>query len=850
MTDGADKNENGEEPRFTERFPEERATERFDEPRATARFEEAASSDAATRSAPAPGALVPGETVDGRYRVEEGPVGEPSGEAVVYRCADLEGGGAVALKHYHEKMSPKASVVAQLLSIRHRDIVAIRGWGVWAGRAYEVMDYCEGGSLADFMPFDEETLRRVCRSVVRGLHHLHQNGIIHRDIKPTNLFFLDAGRTDIVIGDFGVSSMMESGERVRKTASAHFFTLDYAAPELLDGKEVGPKTDYYALGVTLLHLLAGRSPFHGMDRTAVLGAHFRGRVPRPEGMSPAFARLISGLLRVSPESRWGYAQVRAWVKGEPVFTDEGVPDREEVAAGRRVPYRSLPEITTPREMARRMNDFDVKRDMLRGFVSQWVMLFDTALGREVARIEEQYADHLDLGAFKLKYLLDPTLPLEFGDSQAVNLQQLVDLLAAPFLTNRDELVKLFRAGCIEIWIKALGGDPAAAEALARRIRDVRVRVKDPDVALFALMHTLDPARPMAFGPARVKTPEELPRLIQGNAAQTGRLVNHLFSGRLAEWMRAAFPDRREDAAFLDRCAREHTRADAELAVFRFCCHFDPETPFRLNISTAATPAELAAVIARTPQSMQDGARMLARGWIRTWLVETGRMRDTAAFDEVIADPVSSWSRKLEAVLKLLNPDMGGPVALADAEELDGGRLTVEDTGTVRVNIFNGGRGHLSGTVILETVSAGFAMADVTIEGNAVTAVVHLTGQGLEPGSRQEARIVAETNGGRLVIPVHFEVARPGWRALGRTLRSGLVIAAVMGLFRLTVAAVEPARNLMVVPWPRGDEAVRGDRVLAYLVLLMLLTNAVIVGGLYLVSVIRLNRSDDGGEGGG
>ena len=133
--------------------------------------------------------------MDGRYRVEKGPVGEPSGEAVVYRCADLEGGGAVALKHYHEKMSPKASVVAQLLSIRHRDIVAIRGWGVWAGRAYEVMDYCEGGSLADYMPFDEETLRRVCRSVVRGLHHLHQKNQICQMLQRLGRMGIRATRT-------------------------------------------------------------------------------------------------------------------------------------------------------------------------------------------------------------------------------------------------------------------------------------------------------------------------------------------------------------------------------------------------------------------------------------------------------------------------------------------------------------------------------------------------------------------------------------------------------------------------------------------------------------------------------
>ena len=163
MTDGVEKNGKGEEPRFTERFPEERATERFDEPRATARFEEAAPGES-PRQAPA-GTLSPGETVDGRYRVEEGPIGDASGEAVVYRCTDLESGGDVALKHYHDKMAPKQAVVELLLSIRHRDVVAIRGWGAWGGRAYEVMDYCAGGSLAEFMPFDEEALAQYRENV-------------------------------------------------------------------------------------------------------------------------------------------------------------------------------------------------------------------------------------------------------------------------------------------------------------------------------------------------------------------------------------------------------------------------------------------------------------------------------------------------------------------------------------------------------------------------------------------------------------------------------------------------------------------------------------------------------------
>ncbi|MBW7866148.1 MAG: serine/threonine protein kinase [Candidatus Hydrogenedens sp.] len=827
--------------RPTERFSEPRPTERFADPRATERFG-GAPAPARGDAAPVPGLLMADEVVDGRYRVLDGPIGESSGEAEVYRCADLVGDETVALKLYHEKSAPKESVLQSLLSMRHPDVVALRGHGVWHGRTYEVMDHCAGGSLADHMPFGEAALKGMLREIVRGLQYLHNGGIVHRDIKPSNLFFRDAECRDMVIGDFGVSSMLEPGERVRKTTSAGFFTLDYAAPELIDGKQVGPKTDYYSLGITLLHLLAGRSPFAGMDRNAVLGAHFRGRVPRPENLSPDFARLVNGLLRVRPEARWGHRQVAAWLRGEPVLTDDGLPDRDEVETGRRIPYRSRPEITTPAEMARRTKDFDVCRDLLRGFVSQWVMLFDIRLGREVAALEEEFADNIELGAFKLKYLLDPTLPLEIGDLRLANMAEAVEALARPSVPCREDFVKALQSGCLEIWVAAMGGD-RAARALAKRIAELRERVKDPELGLFALLHTLDPARPMAFGPVRLKTPEEIPAALNAGPNLYSRAVGCLFGGWFAEWLRAAFPHREADIAFLEKLAETYTRSDAETAVFALRCHFDPATPLRCGAVLAATPEELAAAIARSPASMEEGARLLSRGMIRLWLTGTGRLTDTAALDEVLADPVASWQRKMEAVLRLLNPDIGGPVVLADADALDAGLLTTEDTKVLELMFFNGGRGHLSGTITLDSESSGFVMGEKPIEGDSVTVKIYLSGQGLEPGSRQEARVVAVTNGGRLEIPLQFTVGRPGWRILGRSVAVGALVGGALGVFRLTLGAMNPAQNRGMMPWPWTLDAADLLPYWGYVPAALLLVLAAGGAAYYAVNVWDMNRED-------
>jgi len=638
--------------------------------------------------------------------------------------------------------------------------------------------------------------------------------------------------------------MLEAPGRVRRTGTAAFFTLDYAAPELIDGKEVGPKTDYYALGITLLHLLAGRSPFEGMDKNTILGCHFRGNVPRNTGLSQRFSVLIKGLLRLDPERRWGHQQLAAWLRGEPVFTDDGLPDRDDAPVGRRVPYRSLPEITTPREMARRLKDFDAGRDLLRGFISQWLMFFDTALGKRVADLEEEFAENTELGVFKLRYLLDPTRPLEVGDLQITNLEDLATYLDRTMIPCRAEMEKALLSGCIEVWVAAMGDESGEARMLAKRIEAMRKRVKDPEMALFALLHALDPSRPLVFGPERILAPGDLPGALERHPELAARVAAWLFGGRLIEWMRAAYPARLEDIGFLEWCARTYTRGDPDQAVFAIRCHFDPETPFRLGLSTARSPKELAGAIARSPVAFEEGTRFLTRGWLRTWLTLTGRLKDPGALDEVVSDPVASWPRKMEAVLHLLDPELGGPAVLADVAEIDGGVVSTEEGKSIAFTIFNGGRGHLSGTVSLDTASVGISMAEHPFEGGPETLKVYMTGRGLDPGSRQVGHIVVNSNGGRLVIPVWFEVVRPGWAILLRCAKTGAVAAGCAAALRIFLQLIDPRHSPGFIEWPDRSamSGYAGREFYGPIAMLLLVLAA--GTAYYVVEVYRRNSDDD------
>ena len=779
----------------TDRFVEAGVTNRFEPVQFTDVLPEARTAAFITLSS--------GELVDDRFRVEEGPLGMTTGEADIFRCTDTRTGEPVALKLYRENISPKQDILNTLMNIRHPDIITLKGYGIWAGHFYEVMDYCAGGSLADYMPVEETEARTWLVEIVNGLQYLHGQGIIHRDIKPNNIFFRKPNKEDLVIGDFGVSSILESNEKVRRTATGTFFTLDYAAPELIDGKEVSAKTDYYALGITLIHLVEGKSPFVGMDKNTILGCHFRGNVPRPKVASEEFRKLLNGLLRVVPESRWGYRQILDWLEGRPIFTDDGLPDRDDVYVGRRVPYRSLPEITTPIEMAQRLYDFDAARDLQRGYVSQWAMFFDTELGRRIAQLEEEFADNPDLAVFQLRYSLDPTLPLQVGRFKVYSVAELVDLLLKHRDACRQQLEDLLYSGSIEVWVAALQ-DSEEARELARRIGGIRIRVKHRAMGLFALIYTVNPSLPLQFARGdAIKAPEDLERVVGKSPYLTNRVTQCLYGGQFEEWMRCVFPHREDDIRFVEQCVEAHSD-NTELGLFAVRCHFNPAIPLRFGGEDVHTPEELAGRIGKDAWGFEQGMRLLNNGWIRTWLVCTGRLKDPSPFDEIVTDETITDGRKMEAVLHILDPTFPWPRPVADVPSIDAGMISTESSRSVRVTISNAGRGYLSGVITLDTSGAAqsshMVMETAAIEGGPTTAEITLVGRGLPIGAEEHGKAVVTTNGGVIEIPICFRATAPLKRMLLRSLGVGAIGGGLLGAFRYAIQFLMPQYAYQLIDW--------------------------------------------------
>ena len=126
-------------------------------------------------------------------------------------------------------------------------------------RYCELMEYLRGGTLNSYeIKADINKFRRIALQAAAALECCHKNNVIHKDIKPSNFFFRDEAQTEVVLGDFGISSIITDGSYMHCTTQSR--TPVYAAPEMyddvIDGKvEISPAVDYYSLGtVSYTHL--------------------------------------------------------------------------------------------------------------------------------------------------------------------------------------------------------------------------------------------------------------------------------------------------------------------------------------------------------------------------------------------------------------------------------------------------------------------------------------------------------------------------------------------------------------------------------------------------------------------
>ncbi|MDQ3035828.1 MAG: serine/threonine protein kinase [Myxococcota bacterium] len=224
-------------------------------------------------------ALVPGATLDERFRL----VREIASGAMgaVWEAIDLSGrvdapaiaaGSRVALKVLRPELHSEPSIrrrfrreASILQSISHPAVVRILDLGTGAGeRSYTVMELLHGETLEARLARDgrlaPRALAPLVRAIAEGLAAVHAHGVIHGDLKPSNVFLAAEGSSPAKIVDFGLSKI-EGLERLTRTGELTG-TPAYMAPELLTGAgELDARIDQYALGVVLHQALAGRLPF-------------------------------------------------------------------------------------------------------------------------------------------------------------------------------------------------------------------------------------------------------------------------------------------------------------------------------------------------------------------------------------------------------------------------------------------------------------------------------------------------------------------------------------------------------------------------------------------------------------
>ena len=243
------------------------------------------------------------------------------GMSVVYLAEDLRLGRRVALKLLAADLAEDESFRDRFLeesrlaaSIDHPNIVPIYEAGVTEDLLFIAMRYVEGGDLSERVqlgPLDPGEAIGILAQVASALDAAHARGLVHRDVKPSNLLLDRGTRPDgsdhVYLADFGlvkrVSGKTGSGD------DGHLLgTIDYVAPEQIAGEEIDGRADVYSLGCVLYECLVGQPPFRRDSEIAVVFAHLEGEPLAPSAQRPelpaALDAVIARALAKEPEQRY------------------------------------------------------------------------------------------------------------------------------------------------------------------------------------------------------------------------------------------------------------------------------------------------------------------------------------------------------------------------------------------------------------------------------------------------------------------------------------------------------------------------------------------------------------------
>jgi serine/threonine protein kinase len=247
------------------------------------------------------------------------------GMGVVYLAEDTVLNRNVVLKVLQpsfkdEKNTSRFFREAKILSqLNHPHIVTIHDFGMWKRNMYIVLEYLEGSNLHQIIeesgPLPVTWLMKALPQMLDALEAAHQEGVIHRDFKPSNIFCLkQVDHTDYIkILDFGTAVSLDPDLLDKITPTGEVIGSPcYMSPEQIMGREISPRSDIYSLGITLYEILSGEPPFHSDNMMSIFLSHLY-KPPKPisswKGESDPqiqnLLEIVNTCLNKNPEDRYG-----------------------------------------------------------------------------------------------------------------------------------------------------------------------------------------------------------------------------------------------------------------------------------------------------------------------------------------------------------------------------------------------------------------------------------------------------------------------------------------------------------------------------------------------------------------
>ncbi len=328
-----------------------------------------------------------GETIAGRYRIIE-TIGQ-GGMGTVYKALDTRLQRIVALKVFDQQTDAESErrfaearvLVKRTQSLHHPNLLQTFDIGKAEGQTFSLMEFIEGRSLSQMIAegkqFDPQRAIEIIEQVGGALEYVHRHGLVHRDVKPSNILVSNDGR--VILSDFGL--MIPHGSPTRTTEGTIEGTPHYMSPEHAMGESVDARSDIFSLCIVLYEMLTGCRPFSVESSTETLRnvveqlpvsperinlslsrplAHviMKGLMKEPSGRFPTMAAFLTALQKTVPT---------LYPEGESTRSDFSTIDNAALEIGEDTPTSvDLPpyEPAARREVQRRLQEFDAVWEQL------------------------------------------------------------------------------------------------------------------------------------------------------------------------------------------------------------------------------------------------------------------------------------------------------------------------------------------------------------------------------------------------------------------------------------------------------------------------------------------------------